>query len=229
MSGVFKEKYGPQALGVAVSTGNIELVKQLLSEPGVNPVVERGNPLWFAVNKGYVKIVKLLLNDPRVDPSIKGNYLIQSATFDGKTEIVKLLLSDPRVDPTTQSNYCIRWASAQGFTDIVKLLLRNYRVNPFVGDNFAVYWSNFHGYYEIVKMLIVRYFEIAILAISSMKWSSPNSCKGIKRLPDDIMYRICEIEFPYLQNINLKELYCLALKSIYKNTNEISEISTSRQ
>ena len=88
ISGGIKYSIIPNSLVLrdATETGNIEMVKLILTYPDAFPSFYHNDGIWknyvtstaliAAVEKGHIDVVKVLLDDPRTDPfpDIKGNW-----------------------------------------------------------------------------------------------------------------------------------------------------------
>lgn len=107
-------------------TGNLEIFKLLLENPGINLNVNNGysNLLFVhAFDQGHFEIVKLLILDKRIDPSSYDNQMIRYASQLGNVQIVELLLADLRVDIGFGNNCAIKLAFRYNHLDVVKLLI----------------------------------------------------------------------------------------------------------
>jgi len=81
----------------ACKRGDIEAVKLYLSNPLVDPSLEKNVPIRLACANGHIEIVKILLKDPRVD--ISDGLALCIATMNNRKDIMELLLQDGRIDP----------------------------------------------------------------------------------------------------------------------------------
>jgi len=138
----------------AIKNNDIERVKTLLQDKGVDPSAYNNIAIIIAAMNGYTEIVKILLKDKRVDPSAWNNQAIRYAAENGRMEVVRLLLRDGRADPSTLDNYAIRYAARQGHSDVVKILLQDGRVDPSTDDNAPIREAVLHGRTEVVKILL---------------------------------------------------------------------------
>ena len=69
--------------------GHHEIVKELLSDPRVDPSDCRNKAIRWASNNGHLDVVKLLLNDPRTKISFESiNDLIGKCEYDNVKEIL---------------------------------------------------------------------------------------------------------------------------------------------
>jgi len=95
--GVFfltKRSLSEQSISAAALLGHVQLVKELLMDPLVNPGDADNEAIRFASENGHLQVVQLLLNDPRVvlNEKEKEN-LVRQATDCGDHQIVELLLN----------------------------------------------------------------------------------------------------------------------------------------
>lgn len=109
--------------------GDVLWVRQLLSDPTVDPAANDSAALSFAVVYNRVEVVRMLIADGRVDPSAGNNVYIRDAVFSSNAEVARVLLADSRVDPSVYDNYCIRMALRGDRVDILRCLLAHPRVN----------------------------------------------------------------------------------------------------
>lgn len=89
------------ALCAAVRSGNIRMVKFLLSVPGID--VNKSapsclSPLGIAVYKNNVEMVKLLLAAPGINVNYLGEDIFYLASLSANAELVKALLAAPGAD-----------------------------------------------------------------------------------------------------------------------------------
>lgn len=140
----------------AVSTGNIEIICQLLPNLGldVNRLVETDwTLLSIAAWDGNVEIVKLLLSVPGIDVN-KAEPLV-NAVRQGHREIVNLLLAAPDIDVNIADEYDftpLYLAVTRGYVEIVKLLLSIPGVDINKGN--PLFAAKHSGYTSIANMLI---------------------------------------------------------------------------
>ena len=96
------------AIQRACESGDIELVKLLLSKPQVNPAANTQDGKRYgqddaqfcirrAAKNGHLEVVKLLMKDNRVDPSYRENFSLAAALANQDVKMVKLLLTDSGV------------------------------------------------------------------------------------------------------------------------------------
>ena len=162
--------------------GPLKQVKELITNPQVNPAADNQKSLQLAIEGNHTGIVKLLLKDPRINPALNNQSLFKLACkYDTKDKIVRLFLSDPRIDPTLdqQAGFVIAiqfnmldlvklfladprmnpmpvfpYACATSHTDTVKLLLADPRVNPTHYDQLCLVYATNKGRTENVKILL---------------------------------------------------------------------------
>lgn len=92
------EVEGPAAMATAAERGHVEVVRFLLSQPGIDPTAHENGALRHASDSGHIEVVRALLADPRVDPSWQDNEALRLAAAGRHVDVVKLLLcSSPRV------------------------------------------------------------------------------------------------------------------------------------
>ena len=105
----------------ASRNGNIEVVKFLVRQPGVDPGSQDNYAIKKASYYGDLEVVKFLVKQPGVDPSAQNNYAIKKASSGGHLEVVKILVKQPGVNPGF-CNDAIRIASLYGNLKVVKFL-----------------------------------------------------------------------------------------------------------
>ena len=119
-------------LSVATINGRTAVVRELLSEPGidVNLAQAKGaTPLLIAAQYGHVEIVRLLMErrgNPALGTTREGTTPLAVAALKGQAEVVKLLLSfrNVNVDIRQYDGSTPLFAAVQGNSpEIVKLLL----------------------------------------------------------------------------------------------------------
>mmetsp|Transcript_52978 Transcript_52978/g.63793 ORF Transcript_52978/g.63793 Transcript_52978/m.63793 type:complete len:263 (+) Transcript_52978:1-789(+) len=137
--------------------GDLDLVRELLKDPRVDPSTpedNRNSPIHVASQRGHLDVVKELMKDDRVDPSDCENSAIRIASYNGHLDVVKELIKDERVDPSAHVNYAIYIASEKGYYDLVKELMKDERVDPSAGNNRAICDASGNGHLEVVKELL---------------------------------------------------------------------------
>ena len=144
------------AIQYACISNNYKVVKLLLKDKRVNPIVHDNYSIKTACNRGYYKIVKYLLENviPKIDPSINENLLIKRAIEYGYYKIVKYLLENaiPKIDPSINENFLIKTAIEHGYYKIVKYLLP--KIDPTFCDNFLIKKAIRYQHIEIYKLLL---------------------------------------------------------------------------
>ncbi|CAG9981114.1 unnamed protein product [Clonostachys byssicola] len=123
----------------AFSTGNIPIIKLLLSHPGIDftegDLLQR-TPLWWASYMGPLELAELILD--------LGEHNVNAQDTDGwspllvavnwrRSSVVKLLLKQPTIDPNL-ANYdgwtCLHLAAQAGNAEMVNLLLQSPATDP---------------------------------------------------------------------------------------------------
>ena len=135
-------------------TGNVWLVKVLITKFKVDPSADDNYIIYVAFFHVHLEVVKRLLKDPRVDPSIDNNRAIRWASSNGHLEIVEKLLQDPRVDPSDCVNAAIYCASERGHIKVVERLLQDPRVDPSDWYNQAICYASRNGHLAVVERLL---------------------------------------------------------------------------
>lgn len=130
----------PQAVDTfgAFRLQNAEIVRILLADPRLNPVVDDVNYINWSIlhhilSNNY-KIVRVLLEDPRSTPAdifIQGNMFL-CAVYLGHLEVLRVLLQDPRISPVLPAsehskNPLLLLAVRRGNVNIVEELIRDGR------------------------------------------------------------------------------------------------------
>ena len=107
----------------ACNNGNVEVVKILLKDYGIDPSSNDNIALLAACRGGNLKIVDLLLNDPRVDPSAQNNGALIIASEYGHLKVVERLLSHAHFHLTSDSiKEALSFARRGDHLKIVELL-----------------------------------------------------------------------------------------------------------
>jgi len=127
--------YASNDLIWSIEKGRLECVKDLLKNPGIDPILCEDSAIRQACNRGYFEIVKELLKDPRVDPSASGNYCLRISCERGYVKIVRILIKDQRVDPIYAQNTPITNASINGHFLTVRTLMKNEKIYKFICCN----------------------------------------------------------------------------------------------
>jgi hypothetical protein len=108
--------------------GKVDLVRELIEDPRVDPAAEDNWAISDAAYRGHARIVQMLLADARVDPSVRRNEPLCRAAREGHADVTRLLLSHHKVDPSANNNYAIIEAARRGHAAVVKLLLTDQRI-----------------------------------------------------------------------------------------------------
>ncbi|KAI8900833.1 ankyrin repeat-containing domain protein [Globomyces pollinis-pini] len=189
-SGKFYDHMKQKLFEYACLKNGVDVVKELLNSPHVNPIVNDNNPLTVAVYYGNLEVVKTLIADPRVvlneglltkafrlkkkdytvfkllllhlDPSFNDNSPFRFAARRGNTEICKILLGDPRVDPTVKNNCAVRQAAAGGYVECVQFLLTDPRIDPTELNNLALRQARKNGHTKVVEILLADERVLAV-------------------------------------------------------------------
>ena len=107
----------------ACNNGNVEVVKILLKDYGIDPSSNDNIALLAACRGGNLKIVDLLLNHVSVDPSAQNNGALVIASEYGHLKVVKRLLAHADFRLTIKSiKKALRYASENGHLKISELL-----------------------------------------------------------------------------------------------------------
>jgi len=161
------EQSKEQKLWQACTDGDLEAVKKLASDPGVdiNWVGEdRGDTaLHRACRFGHLEIVKVLLAQERIEANKENEgdaSPVSIACQEGHKEVVSLLLADPRVDPNKPANdgatpFLI--ACQNGHKEVVSMLLTDPRIDHNMPNSngatpFLIACEN--GHKEVVSLLL---------------------------------------------------------------------------
>jgi ankyrin repeat protein len=170
---------------------NIDVIKQLLQDPEVDPRVNNSEAFVYAIRNDDLILTKLLLNDGRVSPK-DGCYALRSVTFGSKHSMASLLLSNPRVvDPACCANSAFKSAISKEDITMMEIFLDNGRAIRYTDDvedifNFAI--EKFRGntgpletliYHEKISREAVN--NCWILAVSKnkmalVKWFLTQPC-----------------------------------------------------
>lgn len=145
----------------AVKNENIDRMRELITEQGVNPAANDNYALRYAAENGYVGVVKELLALP-LDRGVNRDALntaLQKAAFNGHVRVVKELLAlplDRGVAPYALNN-ALRASARDGYVGVVKELLAlplNRGVNPASLNNYAFRLAALNGEVRVVKVLL---------------------------------------------------------------------------
>ena len=147
---------GDTALARAAGSGNVEIVRLLLSCPGIAP--NACVPLTRAAWMGHRDCVQALLQRTDINVNVineQGDTALELAAGIGNADIVQLLLRHRDVDPNL--GVALLRAAAGGHFDIVRSLLQTSRVNVNASDRYgrtALGMAASIGNREIVKILL---------------------------------------------------------------------------
>lgn len=159
---IFKLLYQPPlspelitiVLSIAARHNRFKILKTVLQNGTISPVVDNNYPIHVACEKGYLEIFCMLLADSRIDPTFKDNVLLRCAVENNQPKIVKALVDDDRVllsqPPVNQNSHCFQVACEKGYYQIVKLLLPASDINY----NNAFLLACQSDRFEIVKLLL---------------------------------------------------------------------------
>lgn len=118
------------SLRLAVSNGQVEVVKLLLTDKRINPASGMSDPLRAAVKNDHSKLIEILLADGRSDPT----HGFLSAAEEGHLKWVKYFMEVYNIDPSTQDDLALKRSSFFEYFDVVDYLLLDDRVNWEVMD-----------------------------------------------------------------------------------------------
>jgi ankyrin repeat protein len=135
------------ALRIAVSGGNIEMV-QLLLNHGANPNTH--DILNWPARNGHFEIVQLLLKYGPHQDDIDSAFRMSAE--EGHFDIVHLLLQNG-ADVHFDDDHALISAAARGHIDIVVMLLKR-GANVSADNNAALRWSIHNGHKHVVRLLL---------------------------------------------------------------------------
>jgi len=149
--------------------GNVELVKMVLDDKRINPMVSDGYPLGKACQFGHIEIVKLLLADSRVQPNTCYEEPIRMAAMYNHPEIVKILLEDGRVNPFFNGNMAISNMISERYSrtinyDIIKMLFDYKKEKLIKNSNDIIYYSSMiaSDLFDLFKFVLSIDWDYAI-------------------------------------------------------------------
>ncbi|KAJ3329221.1 hypothetical protein HDU76_008373 [Blyttiomyces sp. JEL0837] len=145
---------GSRVLSQAAAYGHLDIVRWLLTVPGIHPSAHHYEAIHLAAYEGFFDVLKVLLNVPGVDATGNSNIALRSSARSGNVDILRMLLAIPGVDPTVMDNCVLQSAVSNGHFDYVKVLLQVPAVDPTCNDNEAVRTAAVNGYVDIVKLLL---------------------------------------------------------------------------
>lgn len=148
----------------AVSTGNIEIIQNLISKVDVNTPDEFGSSaLDHACWTDNTNLVKLLLQAPKINVNRKNQYgdtALMKASLRGHENIVRLLLLVTEINVNAQNNHgstALLNACWNGHENIIKLLLQIPGINVYIQTeegNIALLFASLKGTENAVKLLL---------------------------------------------------------------------------
>ena len=80
-----------------VKCGQFDLVKYMLTLPGVNTRHHSEMALPWAISESRLRIVEFLLYVPGINPLVDDNYIITAALYENNIEIWKILFTHPEI------------------------------------------------------------------------------------------------------------------------------------
>ena len=154
-------------LGMAVLYGYTDIVRELLSKPGIDvnlATKDKLTPLYLAAVLGHAAIVGLLLDARGINVNLAapdGTTPLCIAAFHSYEEVVRLLLAAPSINVNARGGFngatALFFAAQQGQEEIVKLLLaaRGINVNLAVSNGSTpLLISSYKGHDKVVKLLL---------------------------------------------------------------------------
>jgi hypothetical protein len=95
------DKYGKDydSFLKATKNGHLEVVKYLISFPGINPSADDNFAIKLASINGHLSVVKYLIGlseEYKIDPAADDNYAVIKASERGHLDVVKYLMSLPK-------------------------------------------------------------------------------------------------------------------------------------
>ena len=149
--------------------GQADIVRELLSEPGIdiNLAFENGStPLYLAAQQGHVEVVKLLLAASGIKVNLAtevGATPLCVAAEEGRVEVVKLLLAAPGININTATSddrtTPLGIAAYSGYEDIVGVLLDAPNIDIDVRKHSGatpLYLATQENFPRIVEQLVKR-------------------------------------------------------------------------
>jgi len=192
-----QNKYDSTPLFIAVSNGNYEATKLLLSAKGirVNQTYQQSfTPLHVAVISQIPPLIELLLSHPDINPNFgttDGATPLHYAAMQGLVEEAKILIDHPRTDinaPQHDAIYSgatpLHFAAMQAQTEIVSYLLSNpkIQVNAAINQGSQTGFTPLH--YAVLNPDTVNVLEVVNLLLDH--GADPNiKCEGGKT-PSDL-------------------------------------------
>jgi ankyrin repeat protein len=139
-------------LRIVCEYGQLDVVKLLLNEYGINISAHDNTALFAACRKGHARIVKYILSHPDFNPHDVSKAFLSPSVWT-HADVIRLLLLDPRFDPSYQNNQAIINAAENGQIKIVERLMSDPRVNPADQNNETIKLANLNGHAEILHIL----------------------------------------------------------------------------
>jgi len=162
-----------QQLWEACTSGNLDLVKSLASNPAVNVNwvgPERSDtPLHRACRFGHVEVVKVLLKVPKINVNAEND--VQGTAFciacsEGHLTVVSLFLADTRIDvnlPTSEGATPFFFACQQGHKEVVSLLLAEMRIDVNEPNNeqcTSLWFASQEGHLPVIQLILASGREV---------------------------------------------------------------------
>ncbi|KAJ3300946.1 hypothetical protein HDU76_005949 [Blyttiomyces sp. JEL0837] len=110
-------------LTAAAETGQLEVVKYLVTLPQINVCNNETGALFCAVEANHIDVVNFWAVRDGVDLGARDNFVLRKMAERGNLETVKLLVGLSGVDPTAEDNEAVRNAASHGHSEVVKFLL----------------------------------------------------------------------------------------------------------
>ncbi|KAJ3317361.1 hypothetical protein HDU76_001207 [Blyttiomyces sp. JEL0837] len=141
-------------LCMAIGFGHFEIVKKMVTWPGMDPTTADNAAVRLAAESGNLEILKFLLTRRGVDITACDNEAIRTGVCLGEGDVVEFLVTVRGIDPAACDNEAIRTAAEEGYLEIVKVLVGVTGVDPTACDNEAVKKAAEKGHEEVVKFLL---------------------------------------------------------------------------
>ena len=168
----------------AANKGDILMVKSILTDCSVEPVVESNaeiinihykidkivcllishprfkfedvahTTLEWACRNGCIETVKILADHRRIDVNKNQNRYLKLAISFGHESIVKLFLQNSRVYIKQNDSRFLLLAIQEDNLQMVKLLLSSKKINPNAENQLAIRDAVENGHYDIVKLFL---------------------------------------------------------------------------
>ena len=155
-------------LHIATRSGLVEIVRQLLQHPRIQPDLADFNqwtPLFWSVHHEYLDLVQLLLADNRVSVNhldMTGQNVLSVAAPTGNLELVKRLMSVKNLkanQPDRSGVTALFWAARFGRLEVTQYLLRSrhFDVSKKDEDGRNVLWWACMGYQPTVVQYLIKH------------------------------------------------------------------------